>query len=132
MTASQPTIEAISNRTFGLHAGSTAVGEIAYIVHLISAWRSSVRLRPDPSRTYAVAAFCSLEYIACGRRTSYVLRILGSEVRRRCQCLRHRQCACPTNAPPGQVSDVGKRSRSYGAVRLVATRLSNADLAEIR
>jgi len=35
------------------------VGEIADIVHLITARRSSLRLKPDPSRTYALAAFCA-------------------------------------------------------------------------
>lgn len=53
------TIEAIPNRTFGLHAGSIAVGEIADIVRLISARRSRLRLKPDPSGTYALAAFCA-------------------------------------------------------------------------
>jgi hypothetical protein len=103
--AIQPTIEAIPNRTFGLHSGSTAVGEIADIAHLISARRSSLRLKPDPSRTYdRGGVLCSLEYIASGHHTRYVLRILGSEIRRGCQCLRHSRCVRPTNASrwPGE------------------------------
>ena len=39
---------------------------------------------PDPSRPYALAILCSLEYIACGRRTRYVLRTLDSEVHPSC------------------------------------------------
>jgi hypothetical protein len=59
---------------------------------LLSAFRDasdaeagSLRLMPDPSWDLRLGGvLCSFEYIACGRRTRYVLRILGSEVHPSC------------------------------------------------